>query len=67
MARTRKVFDTVEVTDKVTTGDVSQETVEHSGVETWIPANKVGINTAVVCTDDRQVINGVEMARCFYK
>lgn len=64
MARSRKVIENVDIHPV----EAQQEdAVQHSGVETWIPASKVGINTTVVATDERQVINGVEMARCFYK
>jgi hypothetical protein len=62
MARPRKALDIQEAPIEVV-----QAEVEHTGVETWIPASKVAINTTVVCTDERQTVNGVEMARCFYK
>lgn len=64
MARPRKVQE-IQETPAIETIEVAAE--EHSGVETWIPAAKVAINTTVVCTDERQTVNGVEMARCFYK
>ncbi len=68
MARPRKVQE-VQDTPAVEVTEVVQpiEADEHSGVETWIPAAKVAINTTVICTDERQTVNGVEMARCFYK